>query len=224
MSWSRFKSHYYQNATLGVSLDISRLPFPDGYLESLEPKFKQAFADMDALEKGAIANPDEKRMVGHYWLRAPQLAPTEELRNEITSTLEAIRAFAAKVHKGEIGGPAGKFRELLVIGIGGSALGPQFVSHALGRLKAGRDKLGVHFFDNTDPDGMDYVLKELGRRLRQTLVIVISKSGGTAETRNGMLEAAAAFKAAGLDYARHFVAVTGADSKLDKTAVQEGWL
>jgi len=224
MSWSRFKSHYYQNATLGVSLDISRLPFPDGYLESLEPKFTQAFADMNALENGAIANPDEKRMVGHYWLRAPQLAPTAELREEITSTLEAIKTFAAKVHKGGIAGPAGKFRELLVIGIGGSALGPQFVSHALGRLKAGRDKMSVRFFDNTDPDGMDYVLKELGRRLRQTLVVVISKSGGTAETRNGMLEAAAAFKAAGLDYPKHFVAITGAGSKLDQTALQEGWL
>ena len=122
MSWSRFKSHYYQNAALGVALDISRLPFPDGYLESMEPKFAQAFADMNALENGAIANPDEKRMVGHYWLRAPQLAPNEELRHEITSTLDAIKAFAAKVHKGEIAGPAGKFRELLVIGIGGSAV------------------------------------------------------------------------------------------------------
>jgi glucosamine 6-phosphate synthetase-like amidotransferase/phosphosugar isomerase protein len=49
--------------------------------------------------------------------------------------------------------------------------------------------MGVSFFDNTDPDGIDYVLKTLGSRLAQTLVIVISKSGGTAETRNGMLEA-----------------------------------
>jgi glucose-6-phosphate isomerase len=224
MSWTRFKTHSYHNASLGLSLDISRMPFPDGYLESMQPRFAKAFADMDALEKGAIANPDEKRMVGHYWLRAPQLAPTAEITAEITSTLEAIKAFTAKVHRGEIAGPAGKFRELLVIGIGGSALGPQLVSHALGRLKTGRDKLKVHFFDNTDPDGIDYVLKEIGSRLRQTLVVVISKSGGTAETRNGMLEAATAFKAAGLDYPRHFVAVTGVDSKLDQTAKKEAWL
>ncbi len=224
MTWSRFKSHYYQNASLGLALDISRMPFPDDFLESMEPRFKQAFADMAALEKGAIANPDEQRMVGHYWLRAPQLAPTKEIADEITSTLTAIKEFTTKVHRGEIAGPAGKFRELLVIGIGGSALGPQFVSHALGKLKTGRDKLRVHFFDNTDPDGIDYVLKEIGSRLKQTLVVVISKSGGTAETRNGMLEAAAAFKAAGLDYPRHFVAVTGAGSKLDQTAIKENWL
>ena len=64
----------------------------------------------------------------------------------------------------------------------------------------------------------------LGSRLKQTLVLVISKSGGTAETRNGMLAAQAAFKAAGLDYPKHFVAVTGDGSKLDLVAVNEGWL
>jgi glucose-6-phosphate isomerase len=224
MSWSRFKQHRHQYPALGFSLDLSRMPFPEEFLPSMEPKFAEAFTAMAALEKGAIANPDENRMVGHYWLRAPQLAPTPELAEAITSTLAAIKAFAARVHQGEIAGPAGKFRELLVIGIGGSALGPQFVSQALGRLKAGRDRMRVHFFDNTDPDGMDLVLKEIGSQLRRTLVVVISKSGGTLETRNGMLEAAAAFKAAGLDYAKQFVAVTGAGSKLDQIAVKEGWL
>jgi glucose-6-phosphate isomerase len=224
MTWTRFKEHCYQYPSLGLSLDISRMPFPDRLLESMEAKFQKAFADMAALEKGAIANPDEKRMVGHYWLRAPQLAPDPEIAGAITSTLAAIKEFAGKVHRGEIAGPAGKFRELLVVGIGGSALGPQFVSSALGRLKGGRDRMGVHFFDNTDPDGMDLVLREIGSGLKRTLVVVISKSGGTVETRNGMLEAAAAFKAAGLDYPKHFVAVTGDGSKLDQVARSEGWL
>ena len=225
MNWDRFKSLYYTHPKLGLSLDISRMPFPDDYLSSMEPKLKQALADMAALEGGAIANPDEKRMVGHYWLRAPELAPTPELSTAITSTLDAIRDFTAKVHKGQLTAPGGaKFKEILVIGIGGSTLGPQFVSHALGRLKGGRDKMGVSFFDNTDPDGIDYVLKTLGSRLKQTLVIVISKSGGTAETRNGMLEAQVAFKAASLDYPKHFVAVTGEGSKLDQVAQKEGWL
>jgi len=225
MTWDRFKSLYYTHPKLGLSLDISRMPFPDDFLGSMEPRLKQAFAAMAALEGGAIANPDEKRMVGHYWLRAPELAPTEEVRTAITSTLDAIKAFVTKVHKGQLTAPGGaRFKEVLVIGIGGSALGPQFVSHALGRLKGNRDKMGVSFFDNTDPDGIDYVLKTLGSRLKQTLVIVISKSGGTAETRNGMLEAQVAFKAAGLDYPKHFVAVTGEGSKLDQVAVKEGWL
>jgi glucose-6-phosphate isomerase len=224
MTWDRFKSLYYTNPKLGLSLDISRMPFPDDFLNAMQPKLQQAFADMAALEAGAIANPDENRMVGHYWLRNADLAPTPELKQAITSTLDAIRDFTAKVHKGEIAAPAGKFKEVLVVGIGGSALGPQLVNHALGRLKGGRDRMRVSFFDNTDPDGMDYVLKDLGSRLKQTLVIVISKSGGTVETRNGMLEAAAAFRAAGLEPAKHFVAVTGEGSKLDQVAVKEGWL
>src|ERR1017187_4189641 len=104
MIWSRFKTHFYHNAELGVSLDVSRMPFPAEFLVSMAPKMEQAFAAMAALEKGAIANPDEQRMVGHYWLRAPQLAPTPELAGAITSTIASVKAFAARVHKGEIAG------------------------------------------------------------------------------------------------------------------------
>ncbi len=222
MTWSRFKSHFYHHPELGFSLDVSRMAFPDEFLAAMAPRVAAAFADMAALEQGAIANPDEQRMVGHYWLRAPQLAPTPELAREITTTLDAIKAFAAQVHSGAVQGPKGKFRQLLVIGIGGSALGPQFVSHALGQPR--KDRLAVTFFDNTDPDGIDYVLAALRGQLARTLVVVISKSGGTVETRNGMLEAIAAFQAAGLDHAKQFVAVTGAGSKLDAVAVREGWL
>lgn len=225
MSWDRFKSLYFHSPKLGFGLDVSRMPFPDGYLDSMAPRLEKAFADMAALEKGAIANPDENRMVGHYWLRNPELAPTPELRDAITRTVDSIKEFVAAVHAGDIAPPAGgKFKDLLVVGIGGSALGPQLVNHALGRPNGRRDKMRVTFFDNTDPDGVDYVLAELGPRLKQTLVVVISKSGGTVETRNGMLEAAAAFKRAGLDYPKHFVAVTGDGSKLDQTAQREGWL
>ena len=222
MSWNRYKALRYHNPELGIALDISRIPFPDTFLGSMEGPIQKAFADMAALEKGAVANPSEKRRVGHYWLRAPQLAPTAEIRAEITSTLASIKEFAARVHSGAVAGPRGKFTHLLVVGIGGSALGPQLVSHALG--SPGRDRMAVHFFDNTDPDGFDFVLGQIGADLASTLVVVISKSGGTLETRNGQLEAAAAFKAAGLAYARHFVAVTGAGSKLDLLSQKEGWL
>ncbi len=222
MPWDRFKECYFQDPALGFGLDISRIPFPADFIGRMEPRMRKAFADMAALEGGAIANPDEKRQVGHYWLRAPALSPTPAQSAEITSTLAAIRAFAASVHSGAVAGPRGKFTRLLVIGIGGSALGPQFVAHALGR--PGGDRLAPSFFDNTDPDGMDGVLASLGGSLAETLVVVISKSGGTAETRNGQLEAAAAFTAAGLDYRRHFVAVTGAGSRLDETALRDGWI
>jgi glucose-6-phosphate isomerase len=222
MSWSQFQHYTCHHPALGLSVDLSRVGFPEGFPAAMERPMQEALTAMAALEKGAIANPDENRMVGHYWLRAPHLAPTPELSREITETLAAIEAFTARVHSGGVAGPSGPFTHLLVVGIGGSALGPQFVAHALGH--PGRDRLAVAFFDNTDPDGIDQVLAGLHPHLARTLVLVISKSGGTPETRNGQLEAAAAFTAAGLDYRRHFVAITGAGSKLDQTAVRESWL
>ncbi|MBI3416612.1 MAG: glucose-6-phosphate isomerase, partial [Verrucomicrobia bacterium] len=187
-----------------------------------EPQMQAAFRAMTELERGAIANSDEKRMVGHYWLRHSALAPTSAIRNEIDDTLAAVKSFAGEVHEGRIVGAKGAFRNALVIGIGGSALGPQFVARALGQPAT--DKLEIFFFDNTDPDGMDKVLAELDGELGCTLCIVISKSGGTKETRNGMLEAQAAYQRGGLDFSKHAVAVTGVGSELDKFATQHGWL
>ena len=104
---------------------------------------QKAFAAMAELERGGIANPDENRMVGHYWLRNSALAPTPAFRAEIDGTVAAILAFATAVHSATITGTNGPFQNLLVIGIGGSALGPQFVAHALGQPIT--DKLNVHF-------------------------------------------------------------------------------
>jgi len=222
-NWSRFKTHFHPYPELGLALDLSRMPFPEDFLERMEPATQRAFAAMRDLEAGAIANPDEQRRVGHYWLRDAALAPSAEISAAITDTLQAIKTFAARVHAGEICAPSGQpFTHVLVIGIGGSALGPQLVSHALGR--PGQDKLSLAFFDNTDPDGIDYTLAQLKGHLAQTLVLVISKSGGTVETRNGMLEAQIAWREAGLDPSRHFVAVTGAGSKLEAVALTEAWL
>jgi len=177
---------------------------------------------MVALEAGAIANPDEDRMVGHYWLRNPALAPTPEIRKEIEDAIAQIQTFSAKVHAGEIRGLGGAFKNYLLIGIGGSALGPQFVANALGDPRT--DKLKPYFFDNTDPDGMDRVLATIGGGLSKTLCIVISKSGGTKETRNGMLVAKNSFEQAGLDFGKHCITVTSAGSELDKYAIQNNWL
>ncbi len=104
----------------------------------------------------------------------------------------------------------------MLIGIGGSALGPQFVANALGDPRT--DKLKPYFFDNTDPDGMDRVLATIGKNLGKTLCIVVSKSGGTKETRNGMLIAEAAYAKAGLHFGHHAVAVTTSGSDLSKYA------
>ena len=219
--WARFKDRFIFDPSTGFALDTSRLSYDDAYLARMEPKVQSAFDAMSRLEKGDISNPDENRMVGHYWLRNATLAPSQELQGEISSTVDKVKRFAADVHAGKIAPKSGtKFSHVLVIGIGGSALGPQFVNQALNSVA---DPLTISFFDNTDPDGIAKALYSL-KSLEQTLVVVISKSGGTKETRNGQLLAKAAFEAAGLKFQSHFVAVTGAGSELDKTALAEGWL
>ncbi len=221
--WQRFQAHFLAVDSVGFTLDISRMRFPADFVDRMAPAAAKAFKSMDALEGGAIANPDENRMVGHYWLRNSALAPNAQVRAEVDDTNAKIKAFTAAVHDGRIAPPGGgKFTEVLVVGIGGSALGPQFIADALGADSA--DKMTPHFLDNTDPAGFDRVLARLKPKLAHTLTVVISKSGGTKETRNGMLEAGAAYKAAGLDYSKHVVAVTGDGSELDNYAKANGWL
>lgn len=181
----------------------------------------KALQELSVIESGAHINHDEDRMVGHYWLRAPELAPSEQIKESIVKAQQEITNFAEGIHSGRINSPSGsKFEHLLLIGIGGSALGPQCVLEA---LRNGKEPLTVHFFDNCDPDGMQQTLNEIPA-LDKTLVVVISKSGGTRETAIGSFVAQAAMKAAGIEAAKSFVAVTGIGSKLDSEAKEEGWL
>ncbi|MES2659382.1 MAG: glucose-6-phosphate isomerase [Verrucomicrobiota bacterium] len=222
MSWQSYNQSLVRYPQFGFSLDLSLMDIEPSQVAALQPKIAKAFADMDALEDGKIVNPDEGRMVGHYWLRNASLAPTEEIHRSITEPLQDLKRFAEKIHTGAITPPTGgNFKQVLLIGIGGSALGPQLVTEAIGQ----NARLPLHFFDNTDPAGMDTVIAGLSKTgLDRTLVLVISKSGGTAETRNGMLEAKAAYEAAGLDFGRHAVAVTGTGSKLDQFATQNHFI
>jgi glucose-6-phosphate isomerase len=219
--WNLFKERLFFDPKSGFSLDTSRLSYDSSYIDRMEQKAQAAFDAMEQLEQGALSNPDEKRMVGHYWLRAPERAPSPEIRACIEQTIKKIKTFVQGIHTGTITPQAGElFRHVLVVGIGGSALGPQFVDQA---LSSAADKLTISFFDNTDPDGMNETIFQLSDPAH-TLVIVISKSGGTKETRNGQIIAKKALEVAGLDFRKHFVAVTGEGSELDATAIAEGWL
>lgn len=100
--WQRYVDWLYQHKELGLYLDVSRVGFTDDFFQEMEPRLQKAFKDMVELEKGAIANPDEGRMVGHYWLRSPQLAPNTFLRLQIENTLEAVCQFADDVISGKV--------------------------------------------------------------------------------------------------------------------------
>ncbi len=220
--WQRYQEWLYYHEGLGLYVDVSRMRFDNQFVETMTPKFDRAFDQMKAIEAGEIMNPDEHRMVGHYWLRDPDLAPNEAIKRDIIGTIEDIESFVIQVHSGEVKPPnAQKFTDVLSIGIGGSALGPEFVAEALSPI---HPAMNIHFIDNTDPEGIDRTLAKLGDRLDSTLVIVISKSGGTPEPRNGMLEVQHAYQKKGLDFSKQSVAITGKDSQLDKLAKSESWL
>ena len=192
---------------LGFSVDTRRMDMSGIVLSN----WQKAFSFMQSLEEGAIANLDEQRQVGHYWLRNPEGAPSE-MAQQIKESWAQLEAFSKSLQ-------GGGWKHLLMVGIGGSALGPQLLMDALGQHD---DLLSVHFIDNTDPDGMERVLACLS--LSETLVAVLSKSGGTKETRNGMLEVQHVFSQAGIDFAQRAIAVTVPGSQLDQMAVSEGWL
>lgn len=220
-NWNNYLASYTRYTDLKFSIDSSRMDISESFISELSGKIDKAFADVADLEAGAIANPDEGRMVGHYWLRNADLAPNDEIKAQITEPLAQVKEFAKKVHNGQVTAANGsKFNTLLVVGIGGSALGPQLVYDALGEDA----QLATYFADNTDPAGLDRVIKSIGSNLATTLTVVISKSGGTAETRNGMLEVQNAYEAADLKFGAHAAAVTGEGSKLFNYAKEKGFV
>lgn len=220
--WEGFKKSSYYNKELGLGIDISGMDVPDEYITKMEEPFGRAFHEMSLLEGGQISNKDENRMVGHYWLRNPNLSPTESIKGEIVETLAKIKTFGAKILNGEVLTQRGEtFKSFLLIGIGGSALGPQLIADGLGEVGRG---LKPFFFDNTDPDGFDRILLEIGEEIDRTLFIVISKSGGTKETRNGMVEVKEWVEKRGLSFSQQAVAITQEGSQLDKIASEEGWI
>lgn len=73
---------------------------------------------------------------------------------------------------------AGKFTDVVVVGVGGSSLGPKALYQV---VRSNSTSAKLHFCDNVDPYEFNRLVADL-RDLSQTLWIFISKSGGTIET------------------------------------------
>ncbi len=108
---------------------------------------------------------------------------------------------------------AGKFDDVVVLGIGGSALGPIALRTALrpsgwnlldATARSGQPRL--HVLDNVDPETIEGLLKRLS--LERALFIVTSKSGGTAETMSQFLIVDSRLRERNLPPRDHFVFVT----------------
>ena len=176
-----------------------------------------------ALYNGEMINTGEKRLVLHQLTRGqlgePVIADGVDKRAFYAGEQKKAADFAAKVHAGEITNAAGeKFTTAVQIGIGGSDLGPRAMYLALENWarQNGCFKLEARFISNVDPDDAANVLKSID--LPHSLFVLVSKSGTTLETLTNESFVKDALKNAGLDPAKHMVAVTSETSPLAKSS------
>ena len=172
-----------------------------------------------ALLAGEIINTGENRKVLHHLARgqlgADVVFQGKNMRQFYEEQRQKIADFAAKVHAGKIRGSTGKpFSTVTQIGIGGSDLGPRALYLALENwaAKNGKKKMDAHFISNVDPDDGAAVIASLNPE--ETLFILVSKSGVTQETLANELFVKSFLKKAGLDPAKHMIAVTSETSPL----------
>lgn len=168
---------------------------------------------MERMQSGEVINciegfASENRAVLHTSLRDlfehPQTAkPAQEAARMAKKEIDALAPFLKEIH--------GKIKTLVVIGIGGSELGPKALYIALEAYK--HQGVDVRFVGNIDPDDLVKTLREC--KLKETLIAVVSKSGTTQETCVNEQFARSLFEGQVADPREHFVAVTGEGSPLD---------
>ena len=200
----------------------------DDILEGLK-KFAEEAQLIDKfalLYNGEVVNTGEKRRVLHQLCRGQLgdavIADGVDKREFYVKQQTRIAEFAKKVHNGEVTNADGeKFTTVVQIGIGGSDLGPRAIYLALENWAKVNNtlKMKAAFISNVDPDDAAGVLS--GIDVKHSLFVLVSKSGTTLETLTNESFVKNALKEAGLDPAKHMVAVTSETSPLAKN---EGYL
>ncbi len=172
-----------------------------------------------ALLSGSVINTGEKRLVLHQLTRGqlagPVVADGVDKREFYVAQQKKVAAFANKVHSGEITNAAGEtFTTVVQIGIGGSDLGPRAMYLALENWAKTNKTffMDARFISNVDPDDAASVLKSID--VSRSLFVLVSKSGTTLETLTNEAFVKNALTQAGLDPAKHMVAVTSETSPL----------
>jgi glucose-6-phosphate isomerase len=202
----------------GLFLDYSRQRIDEAtrrILVELASKM-QLHQRFDRMCTGEKINATEKRAVLHTATRSfgdhPVRVSGQDVMPEIRHVRGEIENFSNKVHKGQITGSTGQpFRHVVVVGIGGSYLGTEFVSTALQALA---DKnIQLHYLSNVDIHNFGAITRCIDPPA--TLWVIISKSFTTAETMANTSQAEAYMRGQGLDPARHMVTVTAKGSPGD---------
>ncbi|MDR0540134.1 MAG: glucose-6-phosphate isomerase [Spirochaetaceae bacterium] len=209
----------------GLTYNYAAKKVDDAALAAL----RELAAEQDLIGKykllldGEVMNTGENRKVLHHLLRGQLgkdvLCEGKNLGTFYKNELERFSTFAADVHAGKITGSTGKkFTTAVQIGIGGSDLGPRALYLALEQWarKEGTAKLAARFISNVDPDDAAAVLG--GGDLASTLFILVSKSGTTQETLANELFVKDKLSKAGLNPAKHLLAVTSETSPLARNS------
>ena len=176
---------------------------------------QQEFQNYKDTIANIILNLYQRKEIPGQGLRWMDLGYSEE-------TVWYVKEFASQVK--------GKFNNILVLGIGGSALGGLAVTEALLKpywnllTDEQRENLPkIFFLDNIDPDSMGALFELLD--WEKTLVNVITKSGSTAETMSQfMIVRNIMAQKLGSEYRNHIVATTDKHiGILRQIAEQEGY-
>lgn len=181
------------------------------HLWSLADEMK-ALEKMEAMQKGEVVNkidhfPSEERPALHTAMRTlfspdGQAPKAKEATQKALAELSKLKDFLPRLHE---------FTNLVQIGIGGSSLGPEAVYTALKNFSLPGKT--VRFLSNIDPDAVFQTFKDLD--LAKTVVVVVSKSGSTLETKVNEQAARHYFAKSGLEGKNHFISVTGEKSPMD---------
>ena len=209
----------------GLDFNYGARPVDDKILDILAKLAEEAqlTEKYEALYNGEVINTGEKRRVLHHLTRG-QLGETVmadgvDKRAFYVEQQEKIADLAKKVHAGEITNAVGeKFTTVVQIGIGGSDLGPRAIYLALENWAKVNNtlKMKAEFISNVDPDDAAGVLSKID--VAHSLFVLVSKSGTTLETLTNESFVKDALEKAGLDPAKHMVAVTSETSPLAKNA------
>ena len=157
--------------------------------------------DLWAHDAGLWTGKDEAKWLG--WLR---------IVDDRTADLPALQAFQDAIK-------AEDFQHILLLGMGGSSLGPEVLAQTFGKQPGFPELL---ILDSTDPAQIAALHARVD--LAKTLCIVSSKSGGTLEPNIFKAYFWDAMKAAvGEKAGRHFVAVTDPGSKMQQVAEADGF-
>ena len=163
----------------------------------------------EKLFSGEILNYSEKRSADHIALRNSGndlYRGKNNLKNEITQSLQKIENFTEIVHSGKKqANLIANIGFIVHIGIGGSDLGPRMIVDSLEEFKAAKSP-EVFFISSVDPYEINRILKKID--LSRTIFINVSKSLTTPETMhitNAFIEE---LKKNGLNPTDHLLAVT----------------